>query len=169
MSIVVVLAMHGAPPLDFPKEELAEFFGLHARLEHSRGSDYGPLHDRFLHLERKMRLWPRTAENDPFWAGSRDLAAALRKTCSRTVIVGFNEFCAPNIDEALDLAAALAAEKIIVVTPMMIRGGQHAERDIPEAVDRARARHPGEAFDYVWPFLVSDIAAFLAVQINKAP
>ncbi len=169
MSIVVVLAMHGAPPLDFPKEELAEYFGLHARLEHARGPDYGPLHERFLHLERKMRRWPRNADNDPFWAGSQDLAEALRKTCGWTVVVGFNEFCAPSVDEALDLAAGLAAERILVVTPMMTRGGQHAERDIPEAVDRARARHAGEAFEYVWPFPVSDIAAFLAIQVAKAP
>ncbi len=168
MSIVVVLAMHGAPPLDFPKDELAEYFGLHARLEHARGPDYGPLHDRYLHLERRMRLWPRSAENDPFWAGSQDLAEALRKACGRTVVAGFNEFCAPTLDEALDLAAGRAAERILVLTPMMTRGGQHAERDIPEAVDRAHARHAGETFVYVWPFPLSDIAAFLGVQINKA-
>ncbi len=169
MSIVVVLAMHGAPPLDFPKEEMVEYFGLHARLEHARGPDYGSLHERFLHLEREMRRWPRNADNDPFWAGSQDLAEALRKACGWTVVVGFNEFCGPSIDDALDLAAGLAAERILVVTPMMTRGGQHAERDIPEAVDRARARHAGEVFEYVWPFAVSDIAAFLAVQVAKAP
>lgn len=168
MSVIVVLAMHGAPPLDFPRDELAEFFGLHAQLEHTRGADYGPLRDRFAHLERKMRLWPRNAENDPFWAGSGDLAEALRKAWGGTVILGFNEFCAPNLDEALDLAAGRAAEKIVVVTPMMTRGGRHAECDIPEAVDRARGRHPREAFEYVWPFPVSGIAAFLALQIKRA-
>ncbi len=169
MSIVVVLAMHGAPPLDFPREELAEFFGLHAQLEHTRGADYGALHDRFVGLEGKMRRWPRNAANDPFWAGSGELADALRKACGDTVIVGFNEFCAPSLDEALDLAAGKAAERILVVTPMMTRGGQHAERDIPEAVDRARGRHAEEVFEYVWPFPVSDIAAFLGLQIKRMP
>jgi hypothetical protein len=37
MKTVIVLAMHGAPPNDFPKPELMELFGLHTHLEHSNG------------------------------------------------------------------------------------------------------------------------------------
>lgn len=37
MKTVVVLAMHGMPPVDFPTEELAEFFKLHSHF--SRASD----------------------------------------------------------------------------------------------------------------------------------
>ena len=33
--------------------------------------------------------------------------------------------------------------KVLVVTPMMTRGGEHVEREIPAAVARARRRHPG--------------------------
>jgi hypothetical protein len=38
MKAVIVLAMHGAPPLDFPEEELGEFFNLHSRLAHAYGA-----------------------------------------------------------------------------------------------------------------------------------
>jgi hypothetical protein len=31
-------------------------------------------------------------------------------------------------------------------------GGEHAEQDMPEALDRARKRHPKEKIIYVWPF-----------------
>jgi sirohydrochlorin cobaltochelatase len=82
--------------------------------------------------------------------------------------LGFNEFCAPDLDEALDQAAGQGAEKIIVVTPMMTRGGEHAERGIPDAVARARRRHPGEKFIYVWPLPASEVAEFLTTQIGRA-
>jgi hypothetical protein len=31
---VIILAMHGSLPLDFPTNETVELFNLHARLEH---------------------------------------------------------------------------------------------------------------------------------------
>ena len=39
MSSIVILAMHGAPPNDFPAREMAEFFALHGRLEHAAGPE----------------------------------------------------------------------------------------------------------------------------------
>ena len=81
------------------------------------------------------------------------------------MIVGFNEFCAPSLDEALDQAAARGPVQVRVVTPMMTRGGEHAESDIPAAVEAARGRHPGVAFVYTWPFPVSEVARFLAEQM----
>jgi sirohydrochlorin cobaltochelatase len=167
MKAVIVLAMHGAPPIDFPEEELAEFATLHARLTHARGAGPAAAGRRFVELEAKVRTWPRTARNDPFYAGSQELAVQLRRASGRKVIVGFNEFSAPSLDEALDQAAGQGAEKIIIVTPMMTRGGEHAERDIPEAVERARKRHPAMNFVYVWPFPSSDVAAFLTSEVNR--
>jgi hypothetical protein len=35
---VIVLAMHGAPPLDFPQAELVEFLGLQAWLGRGEAS-----------------------------------------------------------------------------------------------------------------------------------
>lgn len=162
---VIVLAMHGAPPLDFPKDELTEFFSLHARLGHSGGA-LENLRRRYAELEAKMRGWPRTTDNDPFYAGSMELAEHLRRETGLDVILGFNEFCSPSLVEALDQAAG-AAQKILVITPMMTRGGEHSAVDIPEAIRGAQQKHPRKEFVYVWPFPTHDITRFLSGQISR--
>jgi sirohydrochlorin cobaltochelatase len=164
---VIVLAMHGAPPLDFPRPELAEFFGLEAKTGHGRAGECRDASRlRFQELETKMRAWPRTPQNDPFYAGSLDLAKHLRRASGLEVVVGFNEFCAPPLDEAFDRAAR-AARTIVVVTPMMTRGGEHSAVDIPEAIRRAGAKYPAVRFVYAWPFATEDIARFLASQVTR--
>ena len=165
MKTIIVLAMHGAPPLDFPEEEMREYFELQGR-EHRHPFPSG--HSaRFKELETRMRNYPRSESNDPFWKGSRDLAEALEKACRLPVLLGFNEFCAPGMEEAFDRAAQSGAQKIIVVTPMMTRGGEHAESDIPASIDRARGRYPGLTFIYAWPFPAEDVASFLAQRIKS--
>jgi sirohydrochlorin cobaltochelatase len=168
MKAVIVLAMRGAPPLDFPDEEMAEFYRLQTRLAHAGGAGPTPAYRRYLEIEARIRNWPRTPRNDPSQAGSQDLAVELRRASGRKVILGFSEHCAPSLDEALDQAAGQGAEKVIVVAPMITRGGEHSERDIPDAVERARKRHPAMNFIYVWPFPSSDVAAFLTSQVNRA-
>ncbi len=166
MKTVVVLAMHGSPPLDFPREELQEYFLLEARGHHRpHAGGHSP---RLRELESRMRAFPRSETNDPFWKGSRDLADALEKACGLPVFLGFNEFCAPDLDETFDRAVSEGAGRVVVVTPMMTRGGGHAERDIPAAVARARARHPGISFLYAWPFDTKAVAEFLAGKIKDA-
>lgn len=167
MRTTIVLAMHGAPPNDFPKREMGEFFSLHSRLQHSAGPDHATLERRYAELEAKMRAWPRTAQNDPYYAAAQALATQLAPATGSRVVVGFGEFCAPSLDEALDQAMEEAPEKVIVVTPMMTRGGGHSEVDIPEAVGRARERHPATPIVYAWPFDVAEIALFLASQIRR--
>jgi sirohydrochlorin cobaltochelatase len=167
MKAVIVLAMHGGLPNDFPKKELAEYVGLHSRLAHALGAENTALERRYTELDAKIRHWTRTPKNDPFSAGSQELAVALRRASGRKVIIGFNEFCAPSLDQALDQAAQQKAEKIIVVTPMMTRGGEHAEVDIPAALRRAEERHPGIKYTYAWPFPLSEIAEFLSKQLDK--
>ena len=165
MKTIVVLAMHGAPPLDFPLEEMREYFQLQGReRQHSHSAGDSA---RFKELETRMRNFPRTESNDPFWRGSRELAEELEKACRLPVLVAFNEFCAPSLEEAFDRAAESGAQKVIVVTPMMTRGGEHAESDIPASIDRGRQRHPGLTFIYAWPFPPEDIAAFLAKKIKS--
>lgn len=162
MKTVVVLAMHGAPPADFPPREMAEYMRLHAQLDFSGGNPPPELAGRHEELDRKVRAWPRTASNDPFFKGSMELAAELERATGLKVLVGFNEFCSPSLDEIFDEAVRTGASEVIVVTPMMTRGGEHAERDIPAAIERARAKHPAVAFVYAWPFHPADVAAFLA-------
>ena len=167
MKTVIVLAMHGMPPNDFPRPEIAELFGLHVRLEHVAGPERATLERRYAELDARVRAWPRTAENDPFYAGSHELAEQLSQATGYEVIVGFNEFCAPSLDEALDQAIARGAERVIVITPMMTRGGEHSEVDIPAAIRRAQKRHPEATILYVWPFGVFEVAAFLATQVER--
>jgi sirohydrochlorin cobaltochelatase len=166
-NAVIVLAMHGAPPIDFPGPELVEFMSLRAQLEHAHGEPEKTLGQRHEELEAKMRAWPRTVQNDPFYAGSQELAGRLRRETGLEVVVGFNEFCDPTLDKALDQAAARSADRIIVVTPMMTRGGEHSAVEIPEAIRRGQQRHPGKRYIYAWPFASDDIARFLASQVAR--
>ena len=96
------------------------------------------------------------------WISSRQWPAA---GCE--VILGFNEFCAPTLDEALDQVAGQGAARVVVITPMVTRGGEHSEKDIPEAVRQARERHPGVEFCYAWPLDLDAVAQFLAGQAAR--
>ncbi len=163
---VIVLAMHGEPPEDFPKDEFGEFFRLHAQVEMGRLQD-PQRRERYAELDARIRNWPRTAENDPFYAGSQAMADQLRKATGKEVIVGFNEFCGPSIDEALEQAVARKVAKVIIITPMMTPGGGHSEIEIPALAKRARERHPDISIVYAWPFNLSKVAQFLAEQIDR--
>jgi len=165
-QMVIVLAMHGVPPADFPRPELEEFLAIHARLEHAERIDK-PGCERYEELETRLRFWPRTEDNDPYHAASLELGRALGSAAGYEVLVGFNEFCAPGLDETLDKAVASEADSVLVATPMMTQGGEHSERDIPSAICRARERHPGRRIVYAWPFPVTDVAAFLAGQVRQ--
>lgn len=87
------------------------------------------------------------------------------------VLVGFNEFCGPSVETALGQAAEAAlasgSARVVVITPMMTKGGEHAEVDIPAAVDLARRRHPQVRFSYAWPFETGHTARFLAEHIQR--
>ena len=72
-QIVIVLAMHGVPPADFPKRELDEFFVLHAGFEHAATAE-GPGYERYEELQTKLKHWPRSEDNDPYHAASYELA-----------------------------------------------------------------------------------------------
>jgi len=168
MTAGIVLAMHGVPPKDFPRNEMVDLFGLQARLDHPGG---GPEHEelqlRHHELDKRLRSWPRTPENDPYHAASHDLAHHLRAETGLQVYVGFNEFCGPSIEEAIDLAVGSGVDRIIALTTMMTSGGDHSEKDIPSALERARLKHHGVEIVYAWPFELPDIAKFLAAHIDR--
>lgn len=166
MKTIVVLAMHGMPPVDFPKEELAEFFRLHAIMETGKSGDLKLSQDRYAFLDDKIRNWPRSEQNDAFYAASWGLAGHLSQESGCEVVVGYNEFCTPTIDEALQSAAGKNADRIIVVTPMMTRGGKHSEKDIAATVDRFRRVHPKIETIYAWPFDTAQVAKFLSDHIS---
>lgn len=167
MSIAVVLVMHGVPPRDFPRGEMMELFGLHHRQAHASESEREALQKRHDQLEEKMRNWPRTIDNDPFYAASAEMAQKLEEILREKVLVGFNEFCAPKIEDAIGEAASQSPDKIIVTTPMMTRGGEHSEKDIPSAIKRAQELYPDVKIIYAWPYDISDVAGFLAKHIKR--
>src|SRR4029453_9921317 len=95
MKTVIVLGMHGTPPSDFPRDEMAEFFGGGSAHDHGDHDEHdhsahpgpeshahnghathhgGPEQDEIRRQQRrkrkaelaaKMRAWPRTPANDP--------------------------------------------------------------------------------------------------------
>jgi len=167
VKTVVVLAMHGAPPKNIPMPEVVELVRLHSRLEKATDEEREALVPRHAELDSKIRNWPRDAANDPFWASSLELAGHLAQATGKSVEVGFNEFCAPGLPETLDRAVSQGAEKVVVITTMMTRGGGHSEVDIAEAMESAKLRHPDVEFVHAWPFETTDIAQFLAAQIKR--
>jgi len=163
---VIILAMHGAPPIDFPTNETVEMFNLHARLEHVAEGESLSLQERYDQMDAKKRAWPRTPENDPFHAGSIDIASKLQEVTQQEVILGFNEFCSPCLEQAFEQAIKSDPDKIIVITPKMTRGGEHSEVDIPAAIKRIESRYPDVSIEYIWPFDSAQVAQFLAAQIT---
>ena len=167
MKTIIVLAMHGVPPNDFPKGEMAELMALHGRLGHGVESERVSLERRHAEIDARIRAWPRSARNDPFYVASQDLAEHLSGATGCEVIVGFNEFCAPALDEALDRAMLQRPDKVVVLTPMMTRGGEHSEVHIPQAIRWVQGKYPDTPIVYLWPFEVSEVANFLATQIAR--
>ncbi len=167
MENVIVLVMHGEIPRDFPKGDLIEFFSLHTRMHTVNGAEREALERRHSELEAKLRSWPRTLENDPFFAGSQELAAELSRVTGLEVIVAFNEFCAPSTEESVEQAIQQGAGRILMLTTMMSRGGSHSEREIPEALQHMQTRHPDTPILYIWPYDVSEVAQFLASQLRS--
>ena len=81
--------------------------------------------------------------------------------------VGFNEFCDPCIVDAIGLAVEAGVTRVLVLTTMMTAGGDHSERDIPDAIDRAKVHYPDVEMVYAWPFMLPDVAKFLAVHTAR--
>ena len=65
MKSVIVLAMHGMPPKDFPSDEKQELMRLRTQVQ----SD-PKLKKRHDELDAKMRNWSRSKDNDPFFTAS---------------------------------------------------------------------------------------------------
>jgi sirohydrochlorin cobaltochelatase len=140
---------------------------LHGTLEASPVSHSLTLESRYEELGQKMQDWPRRRQNDPFFTSSQEIAAELGRICRSDVFLGFNEFCAPSLDEALERATSSGAARVFVVTPMMTRGGEHSEKDIAQAVKKAQEKHSSVKFVYAWPFETSEVAEFLAAHIKR--
>lgn len=164
-NIAVVLAAHGAPATDYPAMRV----GMLMMLEFG-----GKPVERLGFLRRwRSRLagevagWPRTAENDPYKAAVDSLAEKLALRLGCPVVAAYNEFCIPTIPDALDQVIAGGAGTVIVTTTMLLRGNQHTEQEIQEAVIQARQRHPAATIHYAWPFEERLLVNLLSEVVSK--
>lgn len=118
-------------------------------------------------LDRHVRGWPRTQENDPYKAAVDELAEGLSAQVGCPVTSGYNEFCAPTVGGAIDRAVANGARRVIVLPTMLVRGNEHTEREIHETVIQARERSPDVDIRYAWPFDQQQLIALLAGQVTS--
>lgn len=160
----VILVGHGGIASDTPQELIAEL----KRLETARKRQGdGDMSEREAELDRQVREWPRTPQNDPYQAGLEAVAEHLRpRLGERRLAIAYNEFCAPSIDQAIDALVAEGAKRITLLTTMFTRGGSHSELDIPAIVAAAGKRHPDVSIAYRWPFDLENVADFLAAHLK---
>ena len=159
----IVLVGHGGIPADCPRELVTNL----KRLEAQRRESGGPPTAEERELDRRIRLWPRTAETDPYKAGLESLAAHVRPLLTESLFaVAYNEFCAPTLEEAVADLIAAGARDITVVSSMLTPGGAHSEVEIPQTLQRLREQHPHGLLRYAWPFDRDSVAAMLARHLR---
>lgn len=164
-SRALVLVGHGGVPKDMPRAWVREHKTL-ARLAEQEGDEQARAAAEA--LDTKIRSFPRTDATDPYGAGLRRLASRLRARLEDwIVIMAFNEFCAPTIEQAIAQAVDRGATEVEVMTTMITPGGSHSEIDIPEALERARAAHPTVSIHFSWPLDLDQVAAMYVAHIRR--
>lgn len=160
----VILVGHGGIPKDCPQELVTRL----KRLEAQRRAANQPPSTEEIELDRTIRRWPRTAETDPYQSGLEAVAAALKPQLDGALFaVSYNEFCAPTLEESVEVLIKQGVTHITVTTTMFTPGGSHSEVEIPEILDRLRPRYPGVELRYAWPFDLRLVAGTLAEQIRR--
>lgn len=66
--------------------------------------------------------------------------------------MGFNEFCDPDIERAAQAAIAAGAARVVALDLMLMRGGDHAEIDVPRSIEPVRLMYAGVRVEAAWPF-----------------
>jgi sirohydrochlorin cobaltochelatase len=107
---------------------------------------------------------------DAFTALTRRVGALAAADGTR-VAGGFIELSPPPLREAV---AALGTGTAMVAVPLMLSAAGHAKGDIPAALARERARHPGLTWKYARPLgphpaLVGLLAARIASACPGSP
>ncbi len=162
----VVLIGHGGTARDTPRPLVAELKKLEAERQARREIEMSP---REAELDKQVREWPRTPDNDAYKVGIDEIAAALSpKLGGRKLVAAYNEFCAPSVEDAIESLVKEGYTRISLISTMFTRGGVHAECEIPGIVTQARKTHPGVIVEYAWPFDAGYLADFLAGQLGRA-
>ena len=96
------------------------------------------------------------------------LADAMRPVVGNAkLLVAYNEFCSPTIEEAAETAIREGAAEIVVIPSMLTPGGVHSEVEIPETLERIRNQHPEVRIAYAWPYDLGAIATMMAGQLQR--
>ncbi len=162
----VILIGHGSAASDTPKPMVGELKRLEGERQARREAVMSP---REAELDKIVREWPRTPATDAYKHGVEEIAKALApKLGGRRLVAAYNEFCAPAVEDAIELLVQEGFTRILLISTMFTRGGIHAERDIPGIVLEARKKHPDVAIEYAWPFDADFVASFLAEQLRRA-
>ena len=162
----VILIGHGGTATDTPRPLIGELKRLEAERQARRELKMSP---REAELDKQVREWPRTPDNDAYKLGVDEIARALApKLAGRKLITAYNEFCAPSVEDAIESLVKEGFTRIILISTMYTRGGLHAECEIPVLVAEARKNHPGIEVEYAWPFDAGYLADFLAGQLARA-
>ena len=82
------------------------------------------------------------------------------------LLLAYNEFCAPAVEDAVAELAASGVTQITVVPTMLTPGGSHSEIEIPETLDGLRARYPQLDLRYAWPADLDLLARMLADHLK---
>lgn len=160
----VILVGHGGLPKDCPREIIQQF----KQLERERKASGKPATEQEQALEKQIREWPRTPENDPYKAGMEQLAERLEPLLEGApLMLAYNEFCAPTVEDAVADLAARGVKHVTVVPTMLTPGGSHSEIEIPEILDGLRARYPALNIRYAWPTDLDLLAGMLADHLKK--
>ncbi len=177
----VILVGHGIPANDYPKDRLGKYFRMESG-HHADNTDNSHTHNgqhkdhpgnvhlpplsTWEQLDHDMRHWPRTPENDPYKFSVENIASRLEYKSGHHVLVAFNEFCAPTVEETIENAIAQGAQRIMILSIMLTPGGGHSEYDIPDSIKAAQRKYPGIEIVYAWPYDVDLIAQTLTTQIK---
>lgn len=158
----VILVGHGGLPRDCPPDWVQRL----KRLQSQRKGTGEPPTMEEADLEREIRNWPRTPENDPYRHGLERLAAKLAPQVHPAKLeVAYNEFCAPTVFEACERLMEAGYRDITVVPSMFTPGGSHSEMEIPAMLETLRGQFPEATLNYAWPFDLDRLAAFLAEHL----
>jgi sirohydrochlorin cobaltochelatase len=160
----VILVGHGGVPTDCPRQLVTQLKALEAQ----RQATGRPPSAEELELDAHIRHWQRTPQTDPYRGGLEALAAELRPLLSgASLVIAYNEFCTPTLEEAAATLIAAGTTSIIVVPSMLTPGGVHSEIEIPETLDRIRQCYPRIELRYAWPMDLSLVACMLADQLHR--
>lgn len=154
----VVLVAHGDVPHDFSAKNtgVVQDAEKHARDWSKMGKE-----------------WPRSEENDPNYYDTIVLKVKLREMFwPIPVEVGYMEFASPDVDEAFEKLLRTGVKKVIFCGGTAFFGrSSHSLIDIPEHIDRLKAKHPEVEIVYAYPeqeLVMGELAKAVSFKVEQA-